>query len=84
MKNILKIVLLMIIAVIPALSQTWEWVTPKPQGNNLSSVVMNSNTEGFAVGHLGTIMKTTDMGATWQVQNTPTKKNDIGYYICMA
>ena len=74
MKIIINTLLILLLAVSAVYSQTWEWVNPKPQGNNLSSVVMNSNTEGFAVGMLGTVMKTTDMGATWQVQNVPTKK----------
>ena len=63
MKITKRIAFILLLAASAVYPQTWEWVNPKPQGNNLSSVVMNSNTEGFAVGLLGTIMKTTDMGS---------------------
>ena len=81
MKIINKTILILLLISSAVYTQTWEWVTPKPQGNNLSSVTMNGNTEGFAVGSMGTVMKTTDLGVTWQVQTVPTKKQliDVAY-----
>ena len=67
MKITKRIILTLLLAASAVYPQTWEWVNPKPQGNNLQSVVMNSNTEGFAVGMLGTVMKTTDKGSNRQV-----------------
>jgi photosystem II stability/assembly factor-like uncharacterized protein len=44
---------------------TWTWQKPFPQWNHLRSVkAVNANTL-FAVGELGTIVKTTDGGRTW-------------------
>lgn len=48
-------------------AQEWEWSNPWPQGNSLNSVHFISSDTGFAVGHNGTILSTTDAGASWSV-----------------
>jgi photosystem II stability/assembly factor-like uncharacterized protein len=45
----------------------WTWQNPLPQGNSLNSVWFTDANTGFAVGMHGTILKTTDGGATWSV-----------------
>ncbi|MBI5218243.1 MAG: hypothetical protein HY958_04865, partial [Bacteroidia bacterium] len=58
----------------------WFWQNPLPTGNNLISIkFINSNT-GIAVGNEGTIIKTTDGGATWRI--IETKKNYDLYDVC--
>src|SRR5229473_129897 len=56
----------------------WYWQNPRPQGNVLSAVsVVDSNT-ATAVGTLGTIVRTTDGGATWAVQTSGTTNTLTG------
>lgn len=44
------------------------WQNPLPQGNHLTGAsVVDTNTV-IAVGSAGTVMKTTDGGATWAVR----------------
>ena len=45
----------------------WFWLNPSPTGKYLNSVkFINSNT-GIAVGEEGTIIKTTNGGADWEL-----------------
>jgi photosystem II stability/assembly factor-like uncharacterized protein len=46
-------------------SSGWSWGNPLPQGNTLRAMAF-SGTTGYAVGEFGTLLKTTDGGATWQ------------------
>jgi photosystem II stability/assembly factor-like uncharacterized protein len=74
MKSLSKIVLMFLISV-SICAQSWQWVNPLPQGNQLNAVsFINANT-GVAGGSLGTIIKTTDGGTSWRIINTNTTKN---------
>jgi photosystem II stability/assembly factor-like uncharacterized protein len=42
----------------------WKWGNPLPQGNTIRVVDFNGGT-GYAAGDFGTLLKTTDAGATW-------------------
>jgi photosystem II stability/assembly factor-like uncharacterized protein len=42
----------------------WTWGDPTPQGQQLAAVAFDGNT-GFAVGQFGTVLGSTDGGATW-------------------
>lgn len=42
----------------------WQWGNPLPQGNTLRAASFAGAT-GYAVGDFGTLLKTTDGGATW-------------------
>lgn len=42
----------------------WQWGNPLPQGNTLRAMSFAGAT-GYAVGDFGTLLKTTDGGATW-------------------
>ena len=50
----------------------WVWQNPLPQGNHLSSVSFVDANIGTAVGDAGTILRTTDGGATWTPQQSNT------------
>src|SRR2546423_46327 len=43
----------------------WSWQNPLPQGNTLEAVKFIDANTGIAVGEKGTILRTTDGGATW-------------------
>jgi len=51
-------------AVVQVGSSGWQWGNPLPQGNTIRSMSF-AGTTGFAVGDFGTLLKTTDAGATW-------------------
>ncbi len=52
------------------LAQTsgWQWVNPLPQGNLLNALWPVNPDTVIAVGDVGTILRTTNGGSTWQVQ----------------
>lgn len=45
-------------------SSGWSWGNPLPQGNTLRAMAFSGPT-GYAVGDFGTLLQTTDAGATW-------------------
>ena len=50
----------------------WFWQNPLPQGNSLFGVSFTDANTGTAVGQSGTILRTTNRGATWVSQNSGT------------
>lgn len=77
----LKISLLVFFLTI-TISAQWEWQNPLPQGHRLNATKFISNNIGWAVGDCGTIIHTTDSGASWiqLLINTTESLNDI-YFI---
>ena len=55
-----------------------RWVSPTPQGNQLTAIDMVDGVEGWAVGTRGTIMKTIDGGLAWTSQPAPTEADLFG------
>lgn len=51
----------------------WCWQNPLPQGNGISGIAWADDRIGWAVGEVGTILKTTDGGATWTSQASGTE-----------
>ncbi len=49
--------------------QGWFWQYPKPQGNTLRDIFIFDQNIAIAVGDLGTVIKTTDGGESWDVQH---------------
>ncbi len=47
---------------------TWRWQNPLPQGNRLNAIHVLDATDAIGVGAGGTVMKTTDAGASWMAQ----------------
>ena len=57
----------------PVSSQSgWYWQNPVPQGNPLHDVYFVDDTNGWAVGDLGSILYTRDQGTTWLKQKSNT------------
>src|SRR5260221_3253606 len=50
------------------LSAEWNWQTPRPQGNSLRSVQFSDASHGWAAGEYGTVLHTTNGGASWYEQ----------------
>jgi photosystem II stability/assembly factor-like uncharacterized protein len=48
----------------------WKWQNPLPQGNYLSDVNFIDNQTGWAVDYGGTILKSTNSGSSWLIQNS--------------
>lgn len=51
----------------------WFWQNPLPQGNELSALTVIDANTAVAVGEAGTILRTTDGGATWINQRSGSK-----------
>ena len=50
----------------------WFWQNPVPQGNNLHHVQFIDAMLGIGVGDVGTILRTTNGGDSWIIQNSGT------------
>ena len=57
----------------------WHWQHPDPQGNTLKSVSYCDGENGFAVGHWGAIIHTSNGGSNWntQISGTTEALNDV-------
>jgi photosystem II stability/assembly factor-like uncharacterized protein len=53
----------------------WHWQNPLPQGNYLYDICFVDSIRGWAVGHAGTVLRTTDGGSHWQY--IQTQFNDL-------
>lgn len=58
----------------PGAGEPWARQSPLPTGFSLDGVDMISTTEAWAVGAVGTILRTTDGGASWQKQASGTQE----------
>jgi len=70
MKN-LYIFLVALFLINSAIAQ-WTLQNPLPQGHTLHSVHFSDDNTGYAVGDVGTIIKTLDGGTTWTVLTSGT------------
>lgn len=63
------VLFLCLLAALPATSQQtpWQWVNPLPQGNPLNGVWALNRDTIVAVGDVGTVIRTSNGGSTWQV-----------------
>ncbi len=54
----------------------WQWDSPQPQGNTLNAVAFAGKT-GYAAGNYGTLLKSTDAGASWHQLPVDTFGNKL-------
>jgi photosystem II stability/assembly factor-like uncharacterized protein len=47
----------------------WNWQNPRPQGNDLKDIFIIDRDHAVTVGEFGTVMRTSNGGADWQIQN---------------
>ena len=52
----------------------WHWQNPYLQGNDLNSIVMNG-VQGWAVGDMGTVIRTRNSGLDWEIVDLKTSQN---------
>src|SRR4029079_11637283 len=57
---------------VPVPAPAGRWLNPLPQGNQLQGVWGSSATDVYAVGQHGTILHSSDHGASWQPQVSGT------------
>jgi len=55
-----------------------RWLSPTPQGDQLTAIDLVDDAQGWALGTHGTIMNTTDGGLTWSAQGAPTEADLFG------
>ncbi len=63
----MKKIIVFLLFSISLFAQGWQWQYPKPQGNTLWGLQVINESTVVAVGELGTIIKTTDRGESWEV-----------------
>ena len=76
------LILLFVIISTPLYYSQWFWQNPLTQGNSLNGTYFISHNTGWAVGDIGTILKTTDAGAVWTVESsiTPNSLHGISFF----
>ncbi|MBK6506415.1 MAG: hypothetical protein IPG02_12305 [Ignavibacteria bacterium] len=75
-QKIYSIVLLLIAMLYASTSHAqsnWFWQQPLPAGNSLKDVKFVNHQTGYAVGDVGTIVKSTNGGSNWFTLNNPKK-----------
>jgi len=58
----------------------WHWQQPVPQANDLWAVSYTDDYHGTAVGESGVIIRTTDGGENWYIQESGTTADLLGVY----
>src|SRR5262245_53536842 len=58
----------------------WIWQNPLPQGNTLQDFFFIDPNNGFAVGAIGTILRTTDGGNNWDILASGTNDDLYGVF----
>jgi photosystem II stability/assembly factor-like uncharacterized protein len=82
MKKITAFILFLLSQLAIPVSAQWEWQHPYPLGNDLKEVFCINNDEGWVVGELGSILKTTDGGLTFHRMECPVHAdlNSVEYF----
>ena len=55
--------------------ETWFWQNPRPHGTHLRAVQTSNPNLIVAVGNRGTVMKSTNGGVQWMIQNSSVTAN---------
>lgn len=71
-----SIIIILIFSSNAQVNNEWQWMHPKPQGNDIRFIKICSPSNWVAVGYTGTMMRTTNAGANWLVYS-----NYFGYYV---
>jgi hypothetical protein len=67
-----------VLTAVSAAQSGWYWQNPLPQGNPLRAVAVVDGKTVISVGDLGTILRTTDGGASWTRQSSGTTAHLYG------
>ena len=78
MKNQFTIFILFLVLFVSktgtAQTSNWKWQNPLPQGNNLAEIHVFDENTAIAVGNIGTIIKTTNGGISWDMKESNTQE----------
>ncbi len=66
------IMLCVLVVAVGVADAQWFWQNPLPTGQSLSGVSFSDPNTGTAVGYGGTILRTTNGGASWESQSSGT------------
>ena len=69
------ITLIFALIISPCVSAQWVWLHPRPQNNALLDICFINNNQGLAVGEWGAIIRTTNSGVNWIVNNYSSNYN---------
>lgn len=75
MKKSIIILSLFLCAVTLKAQYNWVWQNPLPQGNSLVCVFFLDKNTGWSTGSKGMLLKSTDRGSSWSIQQTGMTKN---------
>ena len=79
-----RIFLYMLLAIVAGVfQQSWSqgiWQNPLPLGNDLYQVFFTNPLRGWCVGSTGVVIRTTDGGATWNIQESNAEKDLYSIY----
>ena len=67
---ILAKIVLLTSTILQAQNSSWQWANPLPQGNLLNAVASVNAETLITVGDVGTILRTTNAGLVWEVQQS--------------
>ena len=81
MKFSVRLLFIAVLLISARLQAQWQWLNPKPEGNELFNGTFISPSIGWCVGGNGAIMKTTDGGTTWAPQSDPLRTTP---FLCLA
>ncbi|GAB1350864.1 hypothetical protein MASR1M107_30790 [Ignavibacteriales bacterium] len=65
-----KKILFLILISMNILNAQWFWQNPVPNGDNLHDVYFIDSLQGWTVGSMGTVFRTTDGGESWVQQQS--------------
>jgi len=76
MRTLRFVIIPAVLFLLPGLLQAgWFLQNPLPQTNPLYSVCLIDENTGFAVGYYGTILKTTNGGVAWTIQQSEVTRS---------
>ncbi|HSW53719.1 MAG TPA: YCF48-related protein [Ignavibacteriaceae bacterium] len=75
--TVLSLMLLLLSLNSFSFAQQWSWVNPYPTGEQINQSYFLDEQKGFAIGNAGTLARTTDGGATWDLLETSINGNFI-------
>ncbi|MBK8983179.1 MAG: hypothetical protein IPM38_12875 [Ignavibacteria bacterium] len=58
----------------------WQWQEPQPTGNFMWALDFVDENTGYAAGDVGTVMKTTNGGLSWEVKNVDSNFRAYGMH----
>ncbi len=76
----LRSILFFLFVIVSTIKAQWNWQNPSPTGNNLNNLFFLDSSLGWCVGQVGTIIKTSNGGVSWETQESNTDSDLNGIY----